>query len=157
MTKPLHLAQLNVGRVRYSLDDRRMAGFVDNLDLINGIAERSTGFVWRFKDDSGNATNIRGFDDPQMILNLSVWESVEALEAFVWQTVHKRFYGRRHQWFDPLPGPYFVMWWITPGHRPDVPEALARLDHLKMHGASEHAFGWDALPAAQLWKTARCA
>jgi hypothetical protein len=157
MTQDLHLAQLNVGRVRHPLDDPRMAGFVDNLDLINGIAERSKGFVWRMKDDSGSATNIRAFDDPQMILNMSVWESIEALEGFVWQTVHKRFYGRRHEWFGTLEGPYFVMWWITPGHRPDVGEALARLDHLKTHGSSEHAFGWDAIPAAQLWKTARCA
>jgi hypothetical protein len=157
MTQTLHLAELNVGRVRYPLDHPRMAGFVDNLDLINEIAERSKGFVWRLKDESGNATNIRGFDDRQMILNVSVWEDIEALEGFVWQTVHKRFYGRRHEWFDPLQGPYFVMWWVKPGHRPDVAEALARLDYLKTHGSSEHAFGWDAIPAAQLWKTARCA
>jgi hypothetical protein len=157
MAEGLHLAELNIGRVRYPLDDPRMAGFVDNLDLVNGIAERSKGFVWRLTDESGNATNIRGFDDPRMILNVSVWESVEALEGFVWQTVHKRFYGRQQQWFERLEGPYFVMWWITPGHRPDVAEALARLDHLKTHGSTAHAFGWDALPAAQLWKTARCA
>ena len=73
---------------------------MNNLDLVNGLAERSKGFVWRLKDDSGNATNIRPFADPSMIVNLSVWENVEALERFVWQTVHKRFYGRRPEWFE---------------------------------------------------------
>ena len=90
----LHLAQLNIGRIRYSLDDPRMADFVNNLDRVNAIAEHTPGFVWRLQDDSGNATAIHAFDDPCMLLNMSVWESVDALERFVWQTVHKRIYGR---------------------------------------------------------------
>jgi hypothetical protein len=152
-----HLAQLNIGRVRYDLDDARMAGFVDNLELVNGIAERSDGFVWRLKDDTGNATSIRAFADPRIIINISVWENVEALERFVWQTVHKRFYGKRREWFDKMDEPYFVLWWVDPGHRPDVAEALERLDYLKRHGASDHAFGWSFLKSAEMWKTARCA
>jgi hypothetical protein len=71
--------------------------------------------------------------------------------------VHKRFYGRRHEWFDKFEGPYFVMWWVPAGHRPDIREAIGRLEHLKAHGPSEHAFGWESLASAQLWKTARCA
>ena len=55
---------------------------MNNLDLVNALAERSEGFVWRLKDDSGNATNFRPFPDPQMAVNLSVWESVEALERY---------------------------------------------------------------------------
>ena len=95
MTAIRHLAQLNIGRLRYPTDDPRVADFMNNLDLVNGLAERSKGFVWRLKDESGNATNIRPFADPTMIVNMSVWENVETLERFVWQTVHKRFYGRR--------------------------------------------------------------
>lgn len=157
MTQAQHLAQLNIGRVRYPLDDPRMTDFVNNLDLVNGLAECGTGFVWRLKDDNGNALTMRGFDDPNIIVNMSVWESVEALERFVWQTVHKRFYGRRGDWFDKLDGPHFVMWWVPVGHRPTVLEARERLEHLAKHGPSDHAFGWESVPAAQLWKTARCA
>ena len=91
-----------------------------------------------------------------MAVNLSVWESVEALERFVWQTVHKRFYGRRQEWFDKLEGPHSVMWWIPAGHRPTVIEAKERIEYLAAHGPSDHAFGWESVPAAQLWKTARC-
>ena len=109
------------------------------------------------KDDSGNATNFRPFPDPQMAVNLSVWESVEALERYVYQTVHKRFYGRREEWFDKLDGPHFVMWWVPAGHRPTLDEAKERLEYLAAHGPTDHAFGWESVPAAQLWKTARCA
>ena len=151
-----HLAQLNIGRFRYPTDDPRMADFMNNLDLVNGLAERSKGFVWRLKDDSGNATNFRPFPDPQMAVNLSVWESVEALEHFVYQTVHKRFYGRRPEWFDTLDTPHFVMWWIPQGHLPTLAEAKERLEHLTVHGPSDCAFGWKDVAAAQLWKTARC-
>jgi hypothetical protein len=158
MSADQHLAQFNIGRLRHPLEDPRMADFVNNLALVNGIAERTPGFVWRYQDESGNATATRPYaTDPQMAINLSVWENVEALERFVWQTVHKRFYGRRAEWFEHPDGPYFVMWWVPSGHRPDVREAVDRLEHLKLHGSTDHAFGWEDLPAAQLWKTAQCA
>jgi Domain of unknown function (DUF3291) len=156
MTAPRHLAQLNIGRLRYPTDDPRMAGFMDNLDFVNAIAERTPGFVWRLKDESNNATAFRPFAYPQMAVNLSVWESVEALERFVWQTIHKRFYGRRPDWFEQMNTPHFVMWWVPAGHQPTIGEAKARLEYLTTHGPSEHAFGWESVPAAQLWKTARC-
>jgi hypothetical protein len=151
-----HIAELNIGRIRYPIDDPRMAEFTNNLALVNDIADRSAGFIWRFVDDSGNATNTRPYDDPRIIVNFSVWESVAALERFVWQTVHKYFYGRRADWFEPFDGPSFVLWWVPAGHRPSVAEAMARLEHLKQLGPSDHAFNWQTA-SAQLWKTARCA
>jgi hypothetical protein len=157
MATTLHLAQLNIGRIRYPLDDPYMADFVNNLDRVNAIAEHTPGFIWRLQDDSGNATAIHAFDDPRMLLNMSVWESVEALERFVWQTVHKRIYGRRPEWFEPLDRPHFVMWWVPAGHRPDLAEAKGRLEYLWAHGPSDYAFGWESIASAQLWKTARCA
>jgi hypothetical protein len=154
----LHLAQLNIGRLRYEVGDPRMAEFIDNLAFVNDLAERSPGFVWRYQDDSGSAIETRPFaSDPRMAINLSVWDSVEALERFVWQTVHKRFYGRRHEWFERMDERYFVMWWVPAGHRPTVQEAVERLRHLQQQGPSDHAFGWESLPTAQLWKSARCA
>jgi Domain of unknown function (DUF3291) len=151
-----HLAQLNVGRIRYEIDDPRMADFANNLALVNGLAERTPGFVWRYIDESGNSTSTRPYADPRIAINLSVWESVEALERFVYQTLHKRFYGRRAEWFEHFEGPYFVMWWVAAGHRPSVEEAMARLEYLKQHGPSDYAFDWETA-SAQLWKTARCA
>jgi hypothetical protein len=151
-----HLAQLNIGRIRYEIDDPRMADFTNNLALVNGIAERSAGFIWRYIDESGNATNTRPYADPRIIINFSVWESVDALERFVWRTVHRRFYGRRAYWFEHFEGPSVVLWWVPAGHRPSVEEAVARIEHLKQHGPSDHAFDWQTA-SAQLWKTARCA
>jgi hypothetical protein len=151
-----HLAQFNIARARYPLDDPRMREFVDNVDRVNALANGIDGFVWRLADASGHAMNIRVYDDPAILPNLTVWESVEALERFVWQTVHRRFYGRREQWFAPLDGPPLVLWWIPEGHRPTMEEGAERLDHLKAHGSSDDAFGWDSLPAAKHWRTARC-
>ena len=158
MNSPVsHLAQLNIGRIRYPTDDPRMADFMVNLALVNGLAERSPGFIWRYQDESGSATDTRPFADPRMLINMSVWDSVEALERFVWQTVHKRFYGRKHEWFEKLDGPYFVLWWIPAGHRPTLEEAIGRLGELKDRGPSDRAFGWEDLASARLWKSARCA
>ena len=137
-----HLAQLNIGRIRYEIDDPRMADFTNNLAMVNGLAERTSGFVWRYIDESGNSTSTRPYSDPRIAINLSVWENVEALERFVYQTIHKRFYGRRAEWFEHFEGPYFVMWWVPAGHRPSVEEAVDRLEHLKRHGPSDRAFDW---------------
>lgn len=151
-----HLAQLNVGRFRFPTDDPRMAGFMDNLDRVNAIAERSEGFVWRLKDESNNATAIRPASDPNTAVNLSVWESAEALERFVWATVHKVFYNRKSEWFAPATKPHFVMWPVEEGHRPDLDEAMARLERLKAHGDSDSAFGWSHLPHIKLWMSRKC-
>ena len=153
-----HVAQLNIGRVLHPLDDPRMADFMNNLARINALAERSPGFVWRYTDASGNATDTRPYaDDPRMAINMSVWESIEALEKFVWQTVHARFYARKHEWFETFDGAYLVLWPVPAGHRPGVAEAIARLDHLKANGPSDFAFGWQDVASAKLWRSARCA
>jgi hypothetical protein len=151
-----HLAQLNIGRIRYEIGDSQMADFTDNLAMVNGLAERTPGFVWRYIDDSGHSTSTRPYSDPRVAINLSVWENVEALERFVYQTIHKRFYGRRAEWFEHFEGPYFVMWWVPTGHRPSVEEAVERLEYFKQHGPSDDVFDWQTANV-QLWKTARCA
>lgn len=153
----MHLAQVNIARTRYPLDDTRMADFVDNLDRINRMAERMPGFVWRLKDDSGNATSIQAFDDPRLIVNLSVWESAETLEVFVWKTAHRRIYARKAEWFEPLGRPYLALWWVEPGHRPDPAEARRKLDQLHADGPSDDVFGWRELPHLKDWMAAQCA
>lgn len=152
-----HLAQLNVGHMRFPTDDPRVAEFMGALDSINALAERSPGFVWRLKDDSGNATDIKVSDDPQFLVNISVWKTAEHLQHFVWNTVHKRIYQKKGNWFEPMATPHFVMWWVAAGHTPTPEEALARLTHLTQHGPTEHAFGWESLPNVKLWMEQRCA
>jgi hypothetical protein len=152
-----HLAQLNVGHIRHPTDDPRMAEFMGALDAVNALAERSPGFVWRLKDDSNNATSILLTSDPTFLVNMSVWETAEQLEHFVWNTVHKQFYRRKGNWFSPMQTPHIVMWWIPAGHIPTTTEALQRLEHLTANGQSEHAFGWESLPNVRLAMEQRCA
>jgi hypothetical protein len=135
-----HIAQLNVGTTVAPLDSPELADFVAALDGINTLAEASPGFVWRLKSDSGNATDIRVGDDPNFIVNMSVWESVEALFGFVYRSVHTQVMGRRRDWFAKPDQAHQVLWWVPAGHHPSVEEALARLDHLRRHGSTAHAF-----------------
>lgn len=153
----MHLAEINIARLKHPIDDPRIAEFARNLDLVNGIAERSEGFVWRLKDDSGNATGISAFDDPMIIANMSVWRDAASFEHFVWNTVHKRFYSHREKWFSVMKMEHFVMWWVDEGHQPALNEAKARLDRYNEDGNSDHAFGWSHLPQVKLWQQARCA
>ena len=157
MAAAQHLAQFNISRNRYPLTDPRMSGFLDNVARVHQAAERIDGFVWRLPDETGHAMNIRIYDDPEILPNLTVWRDVEALERFVWQTLHKNMYKRRDEWFAPIQeGAKLVLWWIPVGHHPEMAEGRDRLGHLRKHGPSDHAFGWEQLPAAQLWKTAQC-
>ena len=136
-----HLAQFNIGRLRAEVDDPSIAEFMANLDPVNALAEASPGFVWRLQTDEGNATAIRAFpDDPLMVLNLSVWESIEALADFAYRSAHTPFLRRRGEWFERLGEAYMVLWWIPAGTVPAVDEALTRLDHLKISGPSPEAF-----------------
>lgn len=152
----MHLAQLNIGRLRYPVDDPRNADFVDNLDRVNAIAERMPGFVWRLVGEGNNALDVRPFEDPMMAVNMSVWESAEDFERFVWQTVHKRFYNRKAEWFEAPAARHLVMWYVEAGSIPTLAEAKARLEHLERHGDSDHAFGWSHLEHIKLWQSQRC-
>ncbi|MGR3362350.1 MAG: DUF3291 domain-containing protein [Paracoccus sp. (in: a-proteobacteria)] len=154
-----HLAELNVGRLLAPTDDPRVAEFMGALDRINGLGKRMPGFVWMMEGSgepgTGNTENSIG-DDPQSVANLTVWESVETLEHFVWNTVHRQFYERRQEWFEVLGRMHFVMWWVPEGHRPTLDEALERLEMLRRDGASEDAFDWRWLKEARLWKERSC-
>ena len=136
-----HLAQLNIGRLRAPTEDPATGDFMANLDQINALAEATPGFVWRLQTDEGNATAIRAFDgDPLMILNMSVWESVESLADYVYRSDHTPFLRRRGEWFERLSEVYLVLWWIPAGTVPTIEEALDRLGHLKSHGPTREAF-----------------
>ena len=134
------IAQLNVGRAVAPLDDAVMADFMNWLDEINALAERSPGFVWRLQGDSGNNTDLKVTGDPLFIVNLSVWSSIEALYDFTYHSDHRTVFKRRHEWFEPLGRPNTVLWWQHAGTLPTADEALARLDRLKRHGPTPEAF-----------------
>src|SRR5580765_4875513 len=136
-----HLAQVNIGRFVAPIDDPIMEGFRSQLDPINALADASPGFVWRLQTEDGNATAIRPFgDDDRMAINLSVWESLDALQKYVYQSAHVGPLRDRKQWFEPIEGPILALWWIPAGHIPTVAEAMERLAWLKERGPSRDAF-----------------
>ena len=135
-----HLAQLNIGRIRAPLDTPTMAGFVARLEDINALADRSPGFVWRLETEDGDATAIRPYDDDRMLVNLSVWTGLTELRDFVYRSPHAEVMRQRRAWFELLAEAFVVLWWVQAGHRPSVAEAKERLEYLRQHGDTAHAF-----------------
>jgi hypothetical protein len=153
-----HLAQINIGKLRGGPDDPRMADFYANLARVNALAERMPGFVWRLKNETGeSAIGLHWPGDEAMAVNMSVWATPEDLGRFVFQTVHRNIYARKHEFFETPAQPTVVLWWIDAGHIPTLEEAKARLDHLVAHGPSPFAFGWADLPSAKLRLEKKCA
>lgn len=138
--KRWHIAQMNVATALYPLEDARMAGFTGQLDQVNAMAEAAPGFIWRLKSEGGNATDIQMTSDPKFIINMSVWDSIEALFDFVYRTAHRGVMTERRQWFQPPTGAYQVLWWVAAGTAPTPQEGMARLAHLDKHGPTAQAF-----------------
>jgi Domain of unknown function (DUF3291) len=135
-----HLAQLNIGRIRAPLDSPELAPFVEALDSINALADTSPGFVWRLQTEDGDATAIRPYDDDMMLVNMSVWESLDHLADFVYRSAHSGIMRRRREFFEKMSDAFLVLWWVPAGHRPDVHEAKDRLERLRRDGPTPAAF-----------------
>jgi len=136
-----HLAQVNVALLRAPIDSELLADFVAELDPVNAQADSAPGFVWRLQTEDGDATAIRVFDDDRFIVNMSVWESVEALAEFVFRNAeHRAVLQNRNKWFHKIAEAHTVLWWVPRGHLPTVPEAEERLAFLRAHGPTPVAF-----------------
>jgi hypothetical protein len=135
-----HLAQVNVARGRAPIESPLMEGFMSLLDPVNALADAAPGFVWRLRDETGNATAIRPFDDERIMINLSVWESIEALHDFVYNGMHVEVFRRRREWFERFGYMHLALWWIPAGTLPTPEEAVERLEHLQEHGPTVRAF-----------------
>lgn len=136
----VHLAELNVATLRYPLDDPRMRDFVDLLVPLNEEADRAPGFVWRLVEDGQpDATGMRPAGD-DVIVNLSVWETKEALWDYAYRSGHLEAMRRRREWFERHVEAHLVLWWVPAGHLPGVAEALERLADLRDNGPSPRAF-----------------
>jgi hypothetical protein len=135
-----HLAQVNVALPREPLESAALAEFVANLEPVNALADAARGFVWRLEDESGDATSIRAFDDERLIINMSVWESLESLWAFVYDGRHLEVMRRRREWMTRIAESHQALWWLRAGALPTIEEAKRRLDHLRELGPTPYAF-----------------
>ena len=126
--------------MRGALDEPVMAGFVERIERLNALADESPGFVWRYQTDAGDATEVRVFDDELILFNMSVWESVDALESYVYRSAHIEALQKRAEWFERSGRAPLALWWIEEDHIPSVEEAKERFDILWRDGPSASAF-----------------
>jgi Domain of unknown function (DUF3291) len=136
------LAQLNIGIIKGPMDSPVMADFAAGLERINALAERSGGFVWRLQTEEGDATSIRPFSNPNLLVNMSVWRDVESLHRYVYNSDHVELMRRRREWFERMPDAFLVLWWVPKGHRPSIQEAITKLDILRAQGPTPAAFSF---------------
>lgn len=141
----MHVAQINIGTMVAPTDDPAVAEFMDALDRVNAVADAAPGFVWRLQTDEGNATSIHVFPDPLQLVNMSVWESVDALKAYVYRSEHVEFFRRRAEWFVP-DAKRVALWHVAPGALPDVDDGARRVAFLEHRGPSPYAFGFGRPP-----------
>lgn len=136
-----NLAQINVAKMKgVNIEDPVMKEFVDALDTVNQVAESSPGFVWRLKSDDNNATSFNPYNDEQIIINVSIWESFQALENFMYKSLHFEYLKRRREWFQSFGKMYTAMWWIKTGSVTTEAEAVDKLTELQSNGPSQHVF-----------------
>jgi hypothetical protein len=135
-----HLAQFNHARAVAPIDAPPMAGFIEALGRINALADAAPGFVWRLEGDDASTVAAVAASDPLLILNMSVWESSEALFDYVYRGEHNQMMLRRREWFEKATAPQLVLWWIPRGHLPTVDEGFARLELLRARGPTPDAF-----------------
>ena len=136
MAAGFQLAQINVARLIAPLESPEVAEFRDGIAAMNALAERQPGFVWR---GIGTGFDAASDGDP-MLVNVSVWRSVEDLAAFAYRTDHRHFVRRRHDWFEPATEACLALWWIAAGDFPTLRQAFDRLGHLRAHGPAAEAF-----------------
>ena len=135
-----HLAQINLGKFQVEPNDPVNDDFMNALDEINAAAEAADGFIWRLVGDGNNATDIRMFDDPLLLMNMSVWRDVASLHAFAYRHQgHAHLLGRKAEWFTPIEQ-HLALWWIKAGHIPTPAEGMAKIDHLRKNGPTAEAF-----------------
>ncbi len=145
----MQLAQLNIAQAKYPLDAPQIKDFVDNLESVNATAEQSEGFVWRLTDDSGDATAIQAFENPNILVNMSVWNGIDALKNFMFRTHHRDFMRRKGEWFEPIALDSYVLWWVEDNHIPTIDEAKERLEHLRKNSDTPYAFTFKSNFSAQ--------
>lgn len=135
-----HLAQINIARMLAPLDDPLMADFVAQLEAINAVADQSPGFIWRLQTEGGDATAINAFADDRILINMSVWASLEVLQHYTYRSQHAGVFRDRKRWFEPLGAPHLALWWVPAGHIPSPEEGKERLALLCEHGPTPAAF-----------------
>lgn len=138
--KQYHLAQINIAHAQAPMDSNVMKGFVDRLAEINALADNSPGFVWRLQTEAGDATALQAFDDPLLLVNMSVWEDFESLKNYVYKSLHVELIRDRDAWFNKMVKSHQALWWVPLGHIPSVKEGTEKLELLQKSSPSKAAF-----------------
>ena len=137
------IAQMNWGRLKFSLEDKRMFEFSMSLNEIYSLAENHSGFIWRIPNiQSELQLSDLGFDK-LISSNISVWNDIEALKDYTYNSLHGLYLKRSSEWFQKIDGPQLVIWNVESDDKPTYKESFERLEYLKNNGPTDYAYGWE--------------
>lgn len=136
------VAQMNWGRMRFPLTDPRMSEFAASLAEVYRLAETHPSFVWRIPDDEAVSQLEALGKDNRISSTVSVWETVDALREYTFESLHGQYLNRTNEWFETVSGPQLVIWDVESAHRPTFKEAFDRLAILSRDGPTVEAYGW---------------
>lgn len=132
-----HLIHANIATMHAPFDDPCMADFVAMADEIDALAHAAPGFVAQ-PTPSDEGAVFKG----SVLLNLSIWESVESLEVFTYGGQHELALARRTEWFTQEPQPNYVLFWMPAGEVPSEVEIERRREILAENGPTPFAFNF---------------
>lgn len=152
MDNTYHLVHANLALARAPLDDPLMAGFTDYMDEIDALAQSSPGFVAQPElPDEGQVYS------GNQLLNVSIWETVEDLEAFTYDSRHKSFLDQREKWFHRRDYPAFVLFWAPTAETVTEHEIHRRFQRLNEEGATPLGFTFEKRFSLAEWLAVRAA
>lgn len=142
-----HLSQANIAQMRGNAQSSVMAGLVARIEEMNGLAESSEGFVWRQPGDEVTDDELLAFQDhhspfevDRVFYNMSVWESIEALRGYIYETAHAEMLRAKHEWIEDSDETALVLWWVPAGSIPTIADSARRWQKLRAEGSTEFAF-----------------
>lgn len=125
------LASADVVHIDRDAAEREPAEIV--ADAVYSRAPVAPGLIWRCAAASFEAASAGVFGDgARFVTGVSVWRSYADLRRYVAQAPRPAVAGVAHRGH--------VLWWVAPGERPRVADAVRRAEQLAVFGPGPAAF-----------------
>jgi hypothetical protein len=71
---------------------------------------------------------------------MSVWEDINSLKDYVYNSGHIKVFIRRKEWFEKPSKAHMALWWIEKSAFPTAEDGKRRIEYLQQFGSSKYAF-----------------
>ena len=129
------LVHANIALAKFPFDSQQMANFFEQVARINQIAYDTKGFI----DEPELIDKGSCFNEPHL-LNVTRWQSIDALKDFTYRSDHATVMQARKQWFLPQEGAKYVLFWLPSSQCPTEEMIAKRIAKITHEGPTAQAF-----------------